>query len=351
MARVPTLVTTVLNNVVEVDDVVSSRHRPNQQIPSSRYQPIVSLRENYLNRTAISAQYQDQLARVLTGQAVDASRDWILSREFYQGALGVGSNMLSADRNFRELFSAERATGIFSEGVAEYMQFFEVVMYRLLSETSRTLANNGSIDGNSYRYCQQLLCQPRDRVNQTIRQLFYHFNVGRQLNEVTDSRWSKDFRQIIEMTIELIQRSFRTQETESDFLDLMPVLRNASGRRTTVRHWTWELQGRPSYLSLLFALTMIRFPTVNLKNNETYVMKSISLYYQKPTSPELVLKNTPYRLTDANLKSVFYFIPEMNRVFGIFPKSVSLRNDIDDDFRQFPVNYKMNLIRDRKSVV
>lgn len=345
MARIPSVVSSLTSNVVEIDDVLNSRVRPNSSIPSSLYQPIVSLRENYLMRTSISSHYQEQLARVLSGQSIDGSRDWIFSRNFYQGALGVGANMLSTDRNFRDQFNVERATGVFNEGIAEYMQFFEVVMYRLLTETSRSLASNGIIDIDSYRYCQQLMCQPRDKINQTIRQLFYHFNVGRQLTNVKDTRWSKDFRNIIEMTIELIQRTFQSQETQSDFLDLIPNLKTASVRRNSVRHWTWELQDRPTYLSLLFALTMIRFPTINTKNSDTYQIRSISLYYQKPNSPTLILKNTPYKITDANLKSIFYFVPEMNRVFGVFPKTVSVRNDTDDDFRHFLVNYKMNLIR------
>lgn len=345
MARIPNFSANLVNSVVDVEDVLQSRSRPENRILSSQYQPIVSLRENYLARTNISSHYQDQLARVLTGQSIDASRDWIMSRDFYQGALGVGNNITSLDRNFRDQFNAERASGNFSEGVAEYMQFFEVVLYKLLLETSRGLMVSGEIDANAFRYCQQLMCQPRDRVNQTIRQLFYHFNTGSRLNEVKDSRWSQDFRKIIEMTIELIQRSFKSQESESDFLELMPSLKNATVRRNAVRHWTWELQDHPSYLSLLFALTMIRFPTTNTKNPQSYNTRSIGLYYQKPNSPNLVMKTTHYKITDANLKSIFYFIPEMNRVFGIFPKTVRLRNDTDDDPRHFPINYKMNLIR------
>lgn len=345
MARIPVLADLVLNNDVDADDIIESHSRPNAVIPSSQYQPIVSLRENYLLRTNISQHYQEQLARVLTGQSIDASRDWILSRDFYQGALGTASNMLSLDRNFRHQFTTERATGLFNEGVAEYMQFFEVVLYRILTETSRSLAAAGNIDANSFRYCQQLMCQPRERINQTIRQLFYHFNVGSELNEVSDTRWSKDFRKIIEMTIEMIQRSFAAQENHSDFLDLMPSLKTASVRRNRIRHWTWELQDRPTYLSLLFAITMIRFPSTNTKNPQSYQMKSVKLYYQKETSPNLVLKTTYYKITDANLKSIFYFVPEMNRVFGIFPKSISVRNDTDDDPRHFVINYKMNLIR------
>lgn len=345
MARNLPILPRLLDNVVDIDEVEQSRERLEVRIPESRYQAIQSIRENYLLRTSISSHYQDQLAALLTGRSLDESKDWILNPRFYHGALGVAGNLLSYDRTFRDQFNAERATGIFDDGVAEYMQFFEIVLYRLMAETSRSLASSGVIDENSFQYCQQLLCQPKDRVNQTIRQLFYHFNVGSELNQVKDSRWSKDFRHIIEMTIELIQRSFIAQENRSDFLDLMPTLRNASVRRNRVKHWTWELQDRPSYLSLLFAITMIRFPTVNTQNPQTTQNESIRLHYQNPTSPTLVLRNTHYKVTNANLKSVFYFVPEMNRVFGIYPKSVVLKNDTDDNPRHFVMNYKMNLIR------
>jgi hypothetical protein len=345
MARPPTFASALLTNVIDVEEVEGSRSRVYQAIRGAQYQPHLSLRENYLSRTSISIEYQSQLARLMTGQNVSLSTDWIISRDFYQGALGTAQNFISHDRTFRNQFDQERATGILEPGIAEYMQFFEVVLYRLIAESSRSLRNSGEIDVASYRYCEQLMCQSSDRVNQNIRQLFYHFSNGSDLNTLREVRWNSDFKKIIEMTIQLIQKSFVAQENRSDFLDLMPLLRAASIPRNNLKHWTWELRDRPSYLSLLFAITMIRFPTVNTSANNATVNGSLRFPFQHTTDPNLIYRTIQIRISNANLQSIFYFVPEMNRVFGTFPKNVVVRNSTDDGPRHMQINYKMNLIR------
>lgn len=351
MARPISYAANLLNNVIDVDEVEDSRARPNQRIQSSQYRPHVSLRENYLARTSISSFYNDQLAQVLTGRVIHPSSDWILTREFYQGALGVAENLTANDRGLRANYTAEIATGNFGPAVAEYMQFFEILLHRLIAESSRSLADSLQIDANSYRYCQQLLCQPKDLVNQNIRQLFYHFYNGTQIREFRDIRWNGDFKKIIEMTIHLLKKSFTGQDVRSDFLDMIPTLRNAAVARTHVNRWTWELRDRPSYLTLLFAITMLRFPTINVQNPNVLNQGSLRFAFQNPNTPELEFRSLTFRITNANLQSVFYFIPQMNRVFGIFPKSVLLKNDPQDAPRHFDINYKMNLIRNVVAII
>lgn len=345
MSRPVSYTTNLLSNVIDVEDLESSRSRPNQRIPASQYQAHLSLRENYLSRSGISTFYNEQLVRVLANRPIIASSDWILTREFYQGVLGVANQITGNDRALRAEFTADIATGNFAPGVAEYMQFFEVLLHRFLAEASRSLLNNSQIDAAAYRYCQQLLCQPKDIVNQNIRQLFYHFYNGSQLRNLNAVRWHGDIKKIIDMTIQLLKRSFIGQDVHSDFLDLIPSLRDAAVARNHVNRWTWELRERPSYLTLLFAITMLRFPSLNVQNPNVTNQGSLRLPYQNPNNPNIEFRITSFRITNANLQSVFYFIPSMNRVFGLFPKSVLLKNASDDAPYHFEINYKMNLIR------
>lgn len=345
MARPISFAASLSNNVVDIDELELSRSRPHQQIPSSSYIPMLSLRENYLSRTSISSFYQEQLIEILSGRTIDQSSDWILSRDFYQGVHGVADNLTANDRTFRNQFDPDIATGNFSPAVAEYMQFFEVVIHRLLAETSRSLRNNGEIDAPSYQYCQQFLSQPKNNVNQTLRNLLFRFNNGTELNEFRDVRWNGDFKKIIETTLNLLKRSFVGQESRSDFLDMIPSLRQAAVARDQVKHWTWELRDSPSYLSLLFAITMLRIPSMNLSQNNVTNQGALRFAFQSLEDDNLQYRNLTFRITNANLQSVFYFVPEMNRVFGIFPKSVLVKNDTADIPHHLQVNYKMNLIR------
>jgi hypothetical protein len=351
MARPVSYAVNLLNNVIDVDDVEASRNRVNDQIATSRYLPQFSLRENYLNRSGIDVFYNDQLIQMLQGRVINPSSDWILTREFYQGVLGVANNLTSHDRSLRAEFIPEIAVGNFAPAVAEYMQFFEVIMHRFLAESSRSLSAAGEIDINSFRYCQQLLCLPKDRVNQTIRQLFYHFYNGSQLREFNGIRWNGDFKKIIEMTIQLLKRSFVGTESQSDFLEMIPSLRDAAVMRDRVHRWTWELRNRPSYLTLLFTITMLRFPTINVSQPNVLHQGSLQFAFQSLRDEDVLFQVLNFRITNANLQSVFYFIPEMNRVFGIYPKNVLVRNSTDDVFRHMQINYKMNLIRNIVAII
>lgn len=345
MARQISYAAGLLNNVIDVEDLDASHQQPNNRIDTSSFLPHLSLRENYLNRTGINVFYNEQLINLLRGGVVQPNSDWILTREFYQGVLGVAENMTSSDRALRNQFIEDLAVGNFAPGVAEYMQFFEVLIHRLLAEASRSLVNAGEIDAASYRYCQQLICQPKEIVNQRIRQLFYHFYNGSQLRELRNIRWTGDFKKIIEMTIQLLKRSFIGTDTRSDFLDLIPTLREAAVSRDRVHRWTWELRNRPSYLTLLFTITMLRFPTINTSAPNVLQQGALSFAFQNVENNDLISQVVNFRITNANLQSVFYFVPEMNRVFGVFPKYVLVRNATDDVFRHMQVNYKMNLIR------
>lgn len=324
---------------VDINELEQSRTNGNN------YRPHLNLRDNLLTITGISDNYDDQAYDVTVGSFPDRSLDWITSREFYIGSSSVVNEINRSNIAISSLFNPRvLANGDLNGGATEFLQFLEITIQRWIYQTSRDLVDQSQIDIESFRYCQQMLCQPRNRVNQSIRQLFYHFYNGtnsiRQLNQV---RWDGDIKKVIDSVVSLIRQTFSVEEDRSDFLDLLPALQFVPADRAGSTRWTWQLSEQNEYLTLLFALVMIRLPSKNLSNQEGM----ISTTYRFPfyMDEQLQIRRIHISFTDANTNHLFYFIPEHNRVFGIWPQSVKVRNDAEAPSQRLVLNYKANLMR------
>jgi uncharacterized protein (DUF952 family) len=324
---------------VNIDDIDNSRG------VAFVYQPILSERDNLLVNAEISLNYQQQNNDVQTGNLPDRSLNWIASRNFYSGASSVVRELNSNSASFRSLFLNE-IPGALAPGATEFLQFLEITIQRWMYQTSIDLFNRNEIDSSSFNYCQQLICQPRDRVNQTLRQLFYHFyNDTGSLRNLSLIRWDGDIKKIIDHVVNLIKRTFSLEEERSDFLDLIPRLQNINPPGADRTHrWLWELNGQDRYLTLLFALTMIRLPSKNLSDNTGFITANFSFPFyiegEEMESDELTVS-----FTDGSTNHLFYFVPEHNRVFGIWPQSVVVKGDAYAAAERLVLNYKANLIR------
>lgn len=321
-----------------IEDVEASRANGNT------YNPRDDLRDNLLQITNISTTYNEQQNQVMGGQLPDRSLNWILDRTFYRGAASVASQILNSSSQLRTAFVPEIATGLFVPGAAEFLQFLEVTIQRWLYQTSRQLLDQQLIDSASFRYCQQLLCQPRENVNQTIRQLFYHFYNGTgHLRNLNQTRWDGDIKKIMDTIISLIRRTFSAEEERSDFLDLIPHLQFVQAPGVANHRWTWELEERPQYLTLLFSLIMIRLPTKNLSNPNSMV--PLTFDFPIITEDQMLAERLRIEISDANMNHLFYFVPEHNRVFGVWPQNIKVKNDANSPSQRMVLNYKANLIR------
>lgn len=323
------------------DDIIQSR------APGNNYNPANTERANLLLITGISDKYEDQINDI-DNHNIHPSRslDWIISNNFYIGAHSIAERFThpGANPRFRQVFTTEINHGIFEDAAAEFLQFMEIKIQRWLYETSKQLLHEDRIDRASFDYCQRLICQPRDRVNQTLRQLFYHFYNGtgniRLLNEV---QWYGDIKIIINEIIGLIRRTFSTVEDDSRFLSMIPHLQFAVGGLNNHR-WTWELRGS-KFLTLLFALVMIRLPTKDVSEADGRVNLFVRFLFYNSEEERMELKNISVFLMDPNTNHLFYFVPEQNIVFGIWPKSVRVKNDSMAPSHQLNINYKANLLR------
>lgn len=320
---------------IEIEEIENGR------IPGNAYIPMLTLRENLIEITDISNQYNSQLGLVRGGSLPDPSIQWISSPIFYIGANSVVSEMQRT--HFPQpITAAENAR----KAVSEFMQFFEITIQRWMFQTSRMLLDNGNIDTTSFNYCQQLLCQSRPQVTQSLRQLFYHFYNGtnnrRNLNLV---RWDGDLKRIIDSVINLIRQTFAAEEDRSNFLSYLPDLQFVGFGNNHMHRWTWELNDRPDFLALLFAIVMIRLPSKNLSEQNALTTMMFDFPFISEEDEAMTSERIPIQYSDGKTNHLFYFVPEHNRVFGIWPQSVRVKTDAHSESQRMVLNYKANLIR------
>lgn len=309
------------------------------------FNPLENQRENYLQNTSISSTYERISDELAAGVVNPISNDWIFNRDFYAGAYGVARNM----GNSRAFQDSNANTEFSYRGLTEFMQFLENLVQKFILLSARELSDVNAIDSASYQFTQRMLSQPRDRINSSVRELFYRFYNSSDDGEFGDIYWNGDTRQIIERVVEMIQRHFHAHPEISNFLRMVPTLQGGSTRTVGgVRRWIYQLRqgGDRNYLMVLFAIVMIRLPSVNVARNG--VMRDISgvifLPIQYPTTTANERLNL--ELADANLRSLFYFIPEQRRVVGIW-NDVAIVKDAPEDNERHPFywQYKTDLLR------
>ena len=322
-------------NEIEIEDIEGSR------VDGNNFNNMLNLRDNILQNSDISSHYIFQSGIVRSNLEPSSSIRWISSPVFYRGVSSAINQMQST--HFVEPPSSARNS---KKAASEFMQFLEITIQRWLFQTTRVLLDGGGIDRNSYQYCQQMMCQPRDNVSSTLRQLFYHFYNGtnniRQLNSV---RWDGDIKKVIDTVISLIRQTFYDDEDRSDFLSLLPQLQTMLPRQNRINRWTWELTERPQFLSLLFALVMIRLPTKNLSSPESMTTMMYEFPFISGEDEAMTSERIPIQFSDGKTNHLFYFVPEHNRVFGIWPQSIRVKNDANGESQRMFINYKANLIR------
>ncbi len=300
-----------------------------------------SLRNNLLRHTAIRNHYATDNNQLARGGSASTNTNWITSNVFYGATYNVGREIdRTLSNRFTDVFTQDNA--IFAGGCAEFFQFLEREIQSMLVDTSHGLLMGGGIDREAFDYCQSLISKNHVEFNASLRQLFYHYYAGNHGRNLNASRWSVDMTRILDTVITKLRDGFFTQEQNSRFLELIPRLQMANRARGNNR-WVWELEHGNDALLLLFTLFMIRLPSVNL--NQPNVLKSHHAHFPILYENEMTSEVLSIGINDANLQSIFYFIPEYNRVFGLWPKEVRLRDTSGAPSRNFELNHKMNLLR------
>ena len=338
---IPVVTPNFITDVIPRSRLLQSRTGTNV----STYRAQDSQRDNYLLRTGISSNYEEKSDELRRGLENPVTNNWIFDRNFYSGSLNTVRNMVSTNM-FRNSDS-NNETGF--RGLTEFTQFLENLIQKWITITAKELQDMNAIDAQSYEFTQRMLSQPRVQVNESIRELFYRYYNDSADGNFGTIRWNSDIRHIIERVIEQIQRHFRDNPDLSNFLKLVPTLQ--AGRTLSVggvHRWVSRINTdvNRDELLILFAIVMIRLPSVNVAKNN--VMRDISTAMRFPIQYPTTISNERLvvSLADANLRSLFYFIPEQRRVIGIWNNVAYVRDAPDaDSTRPFFWNYKTDLLR------
>jgi hypothetical protein len=321
-----------LRTVINSQLIIGSRQLQNRNLLQG------NLRDNYLQLPGITQQYNLQGDAIANNQIPNPSIRWIASSNFYSGAMAV-ANLFAQNVQLKRNFSEEQMRNlIFNNGVVEYFQFLEIEIQKSMTNISRNLFENGEIRLQSYQYVMDFLNRPRNSINNDLRQLFYHYYRGNQLRPTNPDRWNSDLKSIIFEVINLIKLTFRENPEQSNFLKLLPLLRNGNQRR-----WIRNIEGDNSYLSLLFAISMIRFPSGNVEqpNQMTAFLFNFPIKYENRTER----KSLRCSKTSLENQKLFYFIPEHERVIGIWQDYSYVRRSTEGVRNRFYWNYNVNLLR------
>lgn len=179
------------------------------------------------------------------------------------------------------------------------------------------------------------------------------------------NRWSIDFRNLIDDSMKILFKTFG--ESDVSYLGkLIPQLReyvppnyaNTPPRRRP-KGFIYKMGQNSSLLRIIFNIMMIRFPCINANNQDIWKSFTISIYLER--SPDSVQRlqaeygeenvvQTMYRTTvtfeytDTSLQNLFYYIPEQERVVGIWPKTLRVGNGAHSR-ATVKVNYNCQMVR------
>jgi len=278
-------------------------------------------------------------------------KSWIQGRQFYVGATNL-SNYIFNFADFSRYGNRIRNESVAIHGATEFMEFFEMTIQKCLQESSRSLLNQGEIHYDSYVYCANLVCKPREQSTSSLRHLFFNFYNGDFLNALFNRtgdnfevRWSDDMKKIMKKVINSISSSYQNnpERLRSYFLEMIPILKVTGPLPRD--SWIYSISSNNHLLYLLFTLFMIRLPSYNLSTDNTFGEIRTTLTFKNIDTDLVTDRKIPINIMNANLQNLFYFIPEYKRVIGIWPDNVYVQNETDQAGDWYKIGYNMNLIR------
>lgn len=330
--------------------------------PAANYNPLTSLRSNLISLTTTGQEYNQHLQTLNGGNLPVPDESWIRSPQFYSGALSVARRFAPLVRQPDE--NTDR-------GIADLMTQLEVliqekVLHRgLLSQISeKTLVPKQ----RGIRQVSQNIREItyiREGLNSELGNVFSGtgvnmFNADFWRNQNYKNRWSYDFRRIIDHVLRGLNSLFEPDQTLNFLGQAIPRLREVpeayrnSPSRQRPKGYIYKMESHPDYLKLIFALVMVRLPSLNTNQQGAWQSMFCSFPMVRPV-PDSANGVVPFQrtlsilYTNANLRNMFYFIPEQQRVVGIWPSEIKVFNeDVNHDQsfgQQKLIHYNFQMIR------
>lgn len=250
---------------------------------------------------------------------------------------------------------------LFAKGFAEFMLELEkVIQNRVLNREFVIQANEKNDDEKRALYMSMAASttQIYSIGSKDIQQLTYRLTSlddNFWANDKYKKLWNTDFRHLIEDTMRMIQQTFSPNPNLSYFGQLVPHLKDyiperirSAGR--SPRGFIYKMDNNKDYLRVIFNILMIRFPTVDTeKSHELWKSFTIAITLNRIAEENEIAENTylsnvTVDYTDNSLKNLFYYIPDQNRVVGIWPKQIRAKVG-DGATTRLDINYNCQMIR------
>lgn len=318
---------------------------------AGRYNPLHTLKENYLQAMNTRRFALDVRNPLMDG--IDPRVTYNINQNL--NPIPIFSRAMDVAEQFNPRVHERGTNRAFKSAFAEYIiEMEKVIQNRLLNRDYLAPASTTLQFKQSLAYNAQRICNTGRNDIQTIAELttgLQGLGAGFFANQNYKERWTSDFRAILDDTIKMILHTFSPDPSLSYFGQLIPGLKDyvpegtPTGRRRP-KGFIYKMDNQPDFLRVIFNIMMIRFPATTTAKQDLWKEFSypIRVLFPPEQGTPMVLLNVTVSHTDTTLTNLFYYIPDHERVVGMWPKNVRVGYG-DGDSRTLNVNYNGQMIR------
>lgn len=320
------------------------------------YNALNNLKANYLTNLELKDRGIRAARMIDNGVPPSLETKWLDEPAPFFAAMEVASNFQTRPGN----------QTLFAKAFAEYIiELEKVVQGRVLNRSFFT-----DIAGES-QSLQQAMCRQMSTSLLNINNVGEHgtkalseltnrtstFNQSFWGNADYKKRWTSDFRTLMDDSIKMLMKTFAPNQNLSYFGQLVPHLRDHvpamfQGTPTTRRPkgFIYKMDESPMYLRTIFNIMMIRFPTMNVAKDSVWKSFTLTIPLDRMASTSEVVTTTyvsqaTVDYTDTTVQNMFYYIPDQERVVGLWPKTVRVNRGDESALSTLKVNYNCQMIR------
>lgn len=330
--------------------------------PTNNYSAIRGIKYNYLNNLNIRARGEYMSRLLMNGVQPAQSVEWIDNPTFFGNALNVASK-----------FVAHVGGESHVRGIAEFIAELEkMVQNRLLHrDFVKSNETRTEVDKRGTYYAMARTVHVIDSGMEheissweTLSNRFRAFDGTFWENQNYKNRWSIDFRNLIDDTMRTVFKHFGSSNS-SYFGELLPDLKTyqpdavaGSPSHRRPKGYIYKMDRHSNILRIIFNIMMIRFPCVNTNKNAIWKSFQVGMYLERsPANIQRMRQESPgenvdtaylamttFEYTDTSLQNLFYYIPEQERVMGIWPNLIRASKGVNNR-TTIRVNYNCQMVR------
>lgn len=325
-------------------------------IASSNYVQLRGMKYNYLRNLGLQSQGEKNHRLYMNGVQPNSDKNWIENPQFYANSLELATRFIPAQVN--DTVTYERA-------IAEFMGELEKMVQKRVLNRDFVISNSEKSDidkrGTYFAMARSVLQLNSENMGNIstlpmLTQRMRAFEDNFWSGEKYKSKWSPDFRALIDDTIRVLLTTFST--APSHFGVLIPRLQQhtpANYRGTPTRRlpkgFIYKMEQNPLFLRVIFNIMMLRFPCGISTDTHSWRTVTIPMYLERNiqeigehVEDTAYLTAVNFDYTDTSLQNLFYYIPEQERVIGIWPNLVRASNG-PHQRTSIRVNYNCQMVR------